>query len=208
MKAGEDILVGAPIAGKGEVITPPHVGMFAGQGICDVAVFARPRVAILNTGTELMESGQRLLPGKIYNSNGYTLSGYLADAGVLPYNAGTVEDDAELIASRIDQLLNDYDMVVTTGGASVGDYDWAVRSAQLLGAEVLFWKCAMKPGGSMMAAVKGGKLILGLSGNPGAAVMGLLKVGMPFVRKLTGRSKTLPEEFDALMAEPYKRKVP
>jgi molybdopterin molybdotransferase len=97
-------------------------------------------------------------------------SGDLRDLGARALNAGVVEDDPDAIAERIGRALEASDMVITTGGASVGDYDWAVTSAERLGAEVLFWKTKLKPGGSIMAAVKDGKLILGLSGNPGAAV--------------------------------------
>ncbi len=206
--SGEDILPGTPMARRGDVISSPHVGLFAGQGMSTLAVYSRPRVAILNSGTELLEVGQPIEPAKIYNSNVYTLSGYLHGAGAVPVNAGTVEDDPGKIASRLERLFQQNDMVITTGGASVGDYDWAVRSAQMLGAKVLFWKCAMKPGGSLMAALKDGKLLLGLSGNPGAAVVGLIKIGMPFIKKLCGRSELLPEEFFAVMAEPYKKKSP
>jgi molybdopterin molybdotransferase len=88
-----------------------------------------------------------------------------------------VPDDLDAISARIAALMAEYDMVVTTGGASVGDYDWAGRAAEKIGAEVLFRELPMKPGGSMLAAVKDGKVLLSLSGNPGAAVDGLLKIG-------------------------------
>jgi molybdopterin molybdotransferase len=143
--AGDDVKAGAIIAGKGTLLSAPHLGILAGQGIADVAVYKKPVIYILNTGSELTEVGTPLKPAMIYNSNVYTLSGYLRDMGAEPYNAGIVEDDPDAIASRINAALEASDMVITTGGASVGDYDWAVTSASLLGAEILFWKVSMKP---------------------------------------------------------------
>ena len=186
VRAGDDILAGTVIFTKGTCITAPMLGVLASQGYDKIPVYKKPVIMILNTGTELVEVGQPLPEAAIYNSNVYTLSGYLRDQGAEAKNAGVVEDDPDVIARRIGQALDASDMVITTGGASVGDYDWAVTSAETLGAEVLFWKTKMKPGGSLMAAVKDGKLILGLSGNPGAAVLGLIRIALPYIRKLCG----------------------
>jgi molybdopterin molybdotransferase len=208
VRAGDDIRAGAPIAEKGAVITAPLVGLLASQGIDRVTVFEKPVISILNTGTELAEVGQPLGPAMIYNSNVYTLSGYLRAMGALPANAGVVPDEPGDIADRIAAALRSSDMVITTGGASVGDYDWAVTSATMLGADVLFWKLNMKPGGSIMAAVKDGKVILGLSGNPGAAILGLLRVALPYVRKLCGRTDLFPPAIVALLKEPLIKASP
>jgi molybdopterin molybdotransferase len=206
--AGDDIKAGASIAERGMVITASHQGILAGQGISEVTVYRKPVIKILNTGSELMEVGTPLRPAMIYNSNVYTLSGYLKDMGTVPLNAGIVEDDPEVIAAGISAALSTSDMVITTGGASVGDYDWAVTSASMLGAEILFWKVDMKPGGSMMAAVKDGKLILGLSGNPGAAVLGLFRIARPYIRKLCGRTDLIPSAIDVYLKEPLKKASP
>ncbi len=206
--AGDDIKAGTRIAEKGTTITAPLLGIIASQGISEVTVFKRPVIAILNTGSELAEIGTVLGPAMIYNSNVYTLSGYLRDMGALPINAGIVKDDPDSIAEKIGCALEVADMVITTGGASVGDYDWAVTSAEKLGAEVLFWKINMKPGGSMMAAVKDSKLILGLSGNPGAAVLGLLRIALPYIRKLCGRADLLPPVINVILKAPLKKSNP
>ncbi|SHH78095.1 molybdopterin molybdotransferase [Sporobacter termitidis DSM 10068] len=208
VRAGDDIRAGTHIAEKGAMITAPLVGILASQGIEHVAVYKKPVISILNTGTELTEVGQPLSPAMIYNSNVYTLSGYLRDMGAAPKNAGVVPDLPDAIADRISAALRESDMVVTTGGASVGDYDWAVTSAERLGAEVLFWKINMKPGGSIMAAVKDGKVILGLSGNPGAAVLGLLRIALPYVRKLCGRTDVMPPVIDVFLKEPLTKPSP
>ena len=208
VRAGDDIRAGALIAGKGAVVTAPLAGILASQGIDRVQVFTRPVVSVLNTGTELLELGAPLRPAMIYNSNVYTLSGYLMEAGAQALNAGVVPDEPDEIADRLGAALRASDMVVTTGGASVGDYDWAVVSAQRLGAEILFWKIDMKPGGAMMAAVLDGKLILSLSGNPGAAVLGLLRIALPFIRKLCGRSDLDMPAVDVLLKGPLTKPSP
>lgn len=206
--AGDDIKAGARIAEKGTVITASYLGIMAGQGISEVTVYKKPAIKILNTGSELLEVGTPLRPAMIYNSNVYTLSGYLRDMGTEPLNAGVVVDDPDIIAARLSDALRTSDMVITTGGASVGDYDWAVTSASMLGADILFWKINMKPGGSIMAAVKDGKLILGLSGNPGAAVLGLLRIAHPYIRKLCGRTDLYPSAIDVHLKEPLKKPSP
>lgn len=201
--AGEDIKKGELIAGAGYAINPPLAGLLACQGICEVQVYKRPAATIINTGTELVEAGNPLPPGKIYNSNVYTLMGYLRSAGMQAYNGGTVEDDPDLIAAAIAGALEKSDVVITTGGSSVGDYDWSLKAFGLTGARVLFWKVAMKPGGAMLAAVRDGKLILGLSGSPGAAVLGLFRVAYPFLRKMCGRTDILPETLELRLDKPF-----
>ena len=208
VRTGDDIPAGTLIAARGAVVSAALAGLMAGQGIAEAMVYRRPVVSILNTGTELLEVGQPIRPAMIYNSNVYTLSGYLLEAGAAPVNAGVVADDPDEIAGRISAALQTSDMVITTGGASVGDYDWAVTSNKKLGADVLFWKIDMKPGGAMTAAVVNNKLVLGLSGNPGAAVLGLLRIALPFVKKLCGRTDILPEVVDVLLREPLRKPSP
>lgn len=206
--AGDDVKAGMRLARKGMLITAPLLGILASQGIDKLYVYKKPVIRILNTGTELAEVGKPLGPAMIYNSNVYTLSGYLRDAGAEPYNDGVVEDDPDRIAHRLKKALEASDMVITTGGASVGDYDYAVQSAEKLGAEVLFWKVDMKPGGSLVVSVLDGKLILSLSGNPGAAVLGLLRIAMPYVRKLCGRADLQPDVIDVFLKEPLSKESP
>ena len=206
--AGEDVKAGQLLAEKGSLLSPAIAGAMAGQGLAEVKVFRRPRAMVLCTGSELLEPGQAPEPAKIYNSNAYTISAYLGAMGVDCVSGGSMPDEPERIAQRISGALSEYDLVVTTGGASVGDYDYAVRSAELTGANVLFWKLAMKPGGSVVAAEKDGKLILSLSGNPGAAVITLLRVASAYVKRLCGRKDTGLEAMELVMKEPFKKKSP
>lgn len=192
--AGEDVRIGDRIAEAGTVVTPPVAGLLAGLGICNVPVFRKPVVAIVNTGDELLYAHEPLRPGKIRNSSCYTLRAYLEERGAVVIDGGTAKDRTEDIAAHIEEAIKTADMVVTTGGVSVGDYDLVLSAAKHLGAEILYWKTLMKPGGSGLAAVYRGKLILGLSGNPAAAVVSLLIQGMPFVRRLAGCREVLPEK--------------
>ncbi len=208
IRAGEDVQQGELLARKGDVVTPALAGVLAGQGLAQVSVFQRPRAFVMCTGSELVSPGQPLPPGKIYNSNIYTISAYLDQMGIDCTDGGSAPDDAQLIAQRISSAMDDHDIVVTTGGASVGDYDFALRSSQLMGANVLFWKLDMKPGGSVVVSEKDGKLIINLSGNPGAAALTLLRVISVYVRRLCGRRDVLPESMTLVMLESFGKKSP
>ena len=206
--AGEDIKQGETILTAGTRVSAAALGLLAGQGITEAVVYKKPRITVISTGSELAEAGQSLKPAQIYNSNVYTISAYLRAMDAQPVNGGIVPDDPDTIAQRIGKALEDSDMVITTGGASVGDYDWAYRVSQMMGTDILFWKADFKPGGAMCAAVLGGKLILCLSGNPGAAVIGLLRVGMPYIRKLCGHNEVMPERVSVILKDSFGKPSP
>ncbi|MDR0874978.1 MAG: molybdopterin molybdotransferase MoeA [Clostridiales Family XIII bacterium] len=208
VRAGEDIPVGTELAPKGTVILPALMGLLASQGLRTVPVYRKPVVAVLNTGTELAELGVPLPPGMIYNSSMYTQQGFLESLGADFHDAGVVTDDEDEIAARISAVLRAADMVITTGGASVGDYDCALRAAERAGGEILFWKVRMKPGGSLLAYRLDGKLVLSLSGNPGAAALGLLRLGLPYIRKLCGRTDVLHETCRVHLHTAMKKETP
>jgi molybdopterin molybdotransferase len=207
VRAGEDIPAGTELAPKGTVILPALMGLLASQGLRTVLVYRKPVIAVLNTGTELAELGVPLPPGMIYNSSMYTLQGFLEAMGAAFHDAGVVTDDEDEIAVRITAALKDADMVITTGGASVGDYDCALRAAERAGGEILFWKVRMRPGGSLLAYRLGSKLVLSLSGNPGAAALGLLRLGLPYIRELCGRSDVLHETCLVRLSKPMKKET-
>ncbi len=206
--AGEDVREGEQLVQAGAIVEPAVAALAAGQGVAELIVYRRPKIALIATGSELLRPGESLEPAKIYDTNTPLLAGYLTNLGAQVCDCGIVADEPDRIAQTIESALASCDLVITTGGASVGDYDWSVRTAEMLGAEVLFWKTNMKPGGSIMAAVKDGKVILGLSGNPGAAVIGLQRIAMPFLKKLCGRTDVLPERFEAYLEKDYGKKSP
>ena len=208
VRAGEDIPAGTVILAKGDPIGPAVMGLLAAQGMKSVKVYRRPVVSVVNTGNELVEPGRPLPPGMIYNSNIFTLQGYLANMGAVFKDGGLVGDDERVIAARVRAELAMADMVITTGGASVGDYDFAVAAAEKAGADILFWKIRIRPGGSLLAYTLGGKLVLALSGNPGAAVLGLLLLGLPCIKKRRGLTDIMPEECFVKLASDIKKSSP
>lgn len=194
--AGEDYEKGSLLAAKGEVLTPPLMGLLASQGYGMLPVCQKPTVSLISTGSELKEPGTECFEYGIYNSSKFVLGGYLQKMGLDVGYAGIVADDLDSICAMTLRELERADVVITTGGASVGDYDYAVSSAQSIGAKILFWKVNMKPGGAILAAVKNNKLLLSLSGNPAAAIMGLLLIAQPYLKKLCGYKNAFPEEIE------------
>ena len=205
---GEEIQKNNIILEEGTLITSAVMGMMASQGINICKVYKKPSVAVITTGSELTDVGQQLSYGKIYNSNLYTVSGYVRSLGLECMEVGNVEDNLDNIADKISEALKTADIVITTGGASVGDYDYAISSLEKIGAEILFWKVQMKPGMATLAAQKDGKLILGLSGNPGSAIIGMMRVVQPYLLKCCGRRDYMPEEINVILKNDVKKKSP
>ncbi len=208
VRAGEDIGPGEQIARRGTVVSPAIMGLLASQGIDQIEVFTKPVIAVLTGGSELVRAGQRLEPAQIYNSNIETLRGYIQLFGACLIDGGGMPDQPEAMAGCIREAAGQADLVITTGGASVGDCDYMIQALQRVGADILFWKCQMKPGGSILAATLDGKLILGLSGNPGAALLGLLRIALPAIRKLCGRQDTNLEVIQVRLKQPLSKKSP
>ena len=205
---GDDIKIGRKIAAEGEVITPPVAGMFSALGLTKIPVYKKPYITIISTGSELLDPSEELKPGKIRNSSYHLIRGYLEEAGAVVSDADIISDNGDDIAEKIMEALKVSDMVVTTGGVSVGDYDLMLEATEKIGARRLFWKVRFRPGGTMLAAEKDGKLILGLSGNPASASLALHIIGMPFVKKLTGREGRAPERIKVELLDPIKKDSP
>ena len=185
---GDELRQGAPLFCRGEKLTPAHLGVLAAQGIEEVCVYRKPRAAILSTGSELIQSGEVLRPGKIYSSNTQLLSAYLAREGVETTQAWYLPDDEGAITDALRKLSQGNDLVITTGGASVGEKDYAGSALRKSGAEMLFEHAIMKPGSCCYGARREGALIVSLSGNPGAALTAYFRIVLPAVRKLCGRT--------------------
>ena len=189
---GEDVRPGDVLINKGELISCAHIGLLASIDCLKIMVNCRPQVALINTGDEITEPGTPMAHGKIRNSSRYTIAAILRENGAEVDDGYIVEDECQPLAELLASKLETCDMVVTTGGVSVGDYDMVRRAVSLLGGEELFWKVAFRPGGTILAAMSGGKIILGLSGNPASAVLGLSLIGLPFLRLLSGQSHVYP----------------
>ncbi|NLW42991.1 MAG: molybdopterin molybdotransferase MoeA, partial [Tissierellia bacterium] len=208
IKAGEDTKKGSILVEQGDVLTPGVLGQISSQGIEFVNVYKKPLIGIGVTGSELLNSKEELTPGKIFETNSITFKGIFQNLGFEVKIYDIIPDEEEKIKKFIDESINEVDILVTTGGASVGDYDYAVSTLQDLGGEVLFWKTAMKPGGSIVASRYKNKTILGLSGNPGAAILGMYRVCLPYLKKLLGRRELFSKTIDVILKEDVNKKSP
>lgn len=201
--AGEDVPAGEKILSKGVNITPAAVGLLASLGRERVKVYKRPRVTVFSTGSELLELGRELAPGKIYNSNLYSLSAQVREAGGEAVRGRAVFDDKDAIAEAMRRTLEESDMIVTSGGVSVGDKDYVKEAMVLSGAQMLFWRVRMKPGSPAACAQKNGKLIMGLSGNPSAAMITFTLLVRPVLQAMGGRTGGALPEVTAFMEAPF-----
>lgn len=208
VQIGEDVQRGVRLLQRGKCLEPSDIALLAGQGICQVKVYRKPSAALISTGSELLNPKEPPEYGKIYDTNPYLLGGYLRKYGMTPVHTGITADDPGTLSKVIEEALLQNDMVITTGGVSAGDYDYLPDVIQRIGGELLFHRLRLKPGGAMLAARKDGKLILGLSGNPGAAAAGLLCVGLPCIKKLCGASKTEFRKAQARLTERFGKACP
>ncbi|MGI6007837.1 MAG: gephyrin-like molybdotransferase Glp [Ruminococcus sp.] len=208
VSAGEDVAAGELVVEKGRQLSPALVGLLAGLGYEEVSVYRRLRAALLSTGDELIPIGEELKPGKIRNSSIYTLAAYLQQWNVQTTVLGIEKDRAFSIAEKIRQGIASCDVMITTGGVSVGDYDMVMEALKILGARVLFWKVKMKPGMAFVGAVYQGKPILALSGNPSAAAVSLFMLGKPLLQKMSGIKNYNTEEIQVRMLEDFPKKSP
>lgn len=204
---GEDVTTGDLLAAEGTVIDPALLGVLAAQHIAEPQVYRTPTVAVITTGSELADIRETLHGGKIVNTNIYTFRAEAERCGCRCVT-GTVSDDPDAIAAAIRAALETADMVITTGGVSVGDYDYTPDAMERAGAEILVRTLRLKPGGASAYAVKDGKLICGLSGNPASALTNYYAVVLPALRKLCGFAKPRLTELTVTLAEDFGKKSP
>jgi molybdopterin molybdotransferase len=169
--AGEDFKKGTVLLKKGTKAGFVETAVLAGMGIDRVKVYRRPRIALLTTGDEVMEPGEALLPGKIYNCNQTMLLARLMDFGITPFFTAQVEDDPSVMAETLRSCAQKADLIITTGGVSVGKKDIMHEALRLVGAERIFWRVQVKPGMPTLFSVYQDVPVISLSGNPfGVAV--------------------------------------
>lgn len=199
---GEEIKEGETLIPVGTVINSGVMGMLAVMGKANPAVFKKPCVALIATGSEIISVAAPLLPGKIRNSNSYMLSAQVCDAGGQITFLGTAPDDVREIIQVINEAPES-DVYITTGGASVGDYDLIGEVFNRLGITILFERVSIKPGMPVLAGIKDGKLYIGLSGNPAAASISFEQVVRPVIAKMSGRSNWWRPVVRAVLAAPF-----
>ena len=208
VRIGEDIKKGSALAAQGTTIDPGLAGALAAQGIVRPVVYRIPRVAVLSTGSELVEADVTPEAGKIRNSSRYMLEALLKQLNCEPVYLGIAGDSVEDISALLNKGLAECDAVITTGGVSVGNYDLTPAAMEASGAHILFRGVDMKPGMACAYGVKDGKLICGLSGNPASALTNFYAVALPVLKKLTGQRVYLPQEIQVTLFHGFAKKSP
>lgn len=202
---GEDINKGELLVRKGELLTYVHLGMLSSMGISKVKVKAKPRIALIVTGDEVGIPGQTLKEGKIYDSNLHLIYSRLNEFGLKAIISEIIGDNAEKIGERICEIIDDVDLVITTGGVSVGEKDILHDVIKLIGAERIFWKANFRPGTPVMYSLFKNKPILSLSGNPFAALVNFELLARPLLAKLSGNENLKTEKVIGIMEDEFNK---
>ncbi len=203
-RAGEDVTVGDVLFERGAHLGAAEIGLLAAVGVQRVRVARRPRVAILATGSELVAAGRPLEPGQIRNSNSFTAYGQVLAAGADPLLLGIARDDLDETRRLLAAALEN-DVVITSGGVSVGDYDFVKQVQDELGVERRFWGVATKPGKPLAFGTRGDTLVFGVPGNPVAAMVSFEMYVRPAILARQGRPDVYRPWFHAVSAEPVRR---
>jgi molybdopterin molybdotransferase len=202
---GGDVRAGETVLEPGAVLGPAQVGALAAAGVAEVRCTKRPRVGILVTGSELRQPGEELGPGQIYESNGLLLATALQLAGAVPAQLGVVPDTEEEHRRTMERALLGFDMLVTTGGASVGPHDLVRRVQAELRVEEVFWGVAVKPGKPVAFGVRRDHLVFNLPGNPVSVLATFALLVKPAVNALLGLPEPLPRFRPGRLAAPARR---
>ena len=203
---GESYSEGEVLIEKGALIGFAEIGVMAGLNTAVVPVMFKPRVATLSTGSEILEIGQtQENASQIRSSNHHTIAAIANMAGAEVVQMGVVKDDRDSITAAFENALASADIVVSTGGVSVGDYDFVKDVIPALGAEVIFKGVKIKPGQHILVAQKGEKFILGLPGFAYSSTVTFLLYAVPLIKKFLGTEKVF-EVVEATLAEPFNKR--
>ena len=203
-KAGEDICEGDLIIPSGMLIRPAEVGLMASTNRSHVSVYGRPRVAVLSTGDEIVDVDEPLEDGKIVDSNGYALSALVADAGGIPLRLGICPDTQE----ALERVLRDglvADAIITSGGVSVGEYDYVKAALEAVGTSMAFWKVSMTPGRPLAFGAIDDTIIFGLPGNPVASMVTFELFMRPALLKMQGYNRIYRPTIKARLLDDIKK---
>jgi molybdopterin molybdotransferase len=201
---GEDVRVGDIVLTAGEVVNAASIGLMAALGVSEVPVYRRPRVAIVSTGDELVGITDTPGPGKIRNSNSYSLAAQVEAAGGIPHMLGIARDneaDTRALLSRAPE----FDMMITTGGVSMGDFDVVKDVLEQIG-EMDFWKVAMRPGAPQTYGTIGGTPFFGLPGNPTSTMVGFELFVRPAIRRMRGFAELYRPRTTATLTQDVRKK--
>ena len=199
-KAGEDVVKDSLVIPHGSIIHPAGVGMLASLKRSFISVYQRPTVAVVSTGDELIDVDGDFSPGKIVSSNTYSLASLVRDAGAKPLIMGIAKDRPEELRAMFKAALN-ADMIISSGGVSVGDYDLVKDILQELGAEMKFWKVSMRPGQPLAFGVIEDTPTFGLPGNPVSCMISFEQFVRPSILKASGHKRLFRTLVDARLQE-------
>lgn len=191
-RAAEDVRAGQIILTAGTEVGPPQIALAASQGYGALPVYRRPRLAVLSTGSELVQPGEReLAPGEIYDSNSFAMVAQAREAGAVAWKVSSASDDPETLRAAISEALREADMLVTSGGVSMGEKDLVKETMAELGIEQVFWGVKLKPGKPILFGTGGGELgdvrVFGIPGNPVSAMVCFDLFVRPALMKMMGR---------------------
>ena len=203
IRKGEDVVKGTVLAEKGTMIDSGLMGTLAGQNIPEPLVYKQICAGIIATGSELVPVGQEPGPGMIIDTNEYTLTGAMEHMGFRVRRYGIADDTEEAIADILKKAMQECDVILITGGASVGDFDVTPKAMEKAGIRLLFQGVDMKPGKACEYGVCGEKLVCGLSGHPSSSLTNLLLVGLAGLRKMSGIKDYMPKEIDLVLANDF-----
>ncbi|TLU95012.1 molybdopterin molybdotransferase MoeA [Dyadobacter sediminis] len=185
---GKQISQGAVALTKGTYLTPGSIGFLLGMNVQVVEVYSKPKTGLLVTGDELLKPGEPLVHGKVYESNSAMLIAALQQEGISDIEIKYAKDDFQSTVDALEALSQTNDLVLTTGGVSVGDYDFVEKALQEIGAETIFYKVRQKPGKPLLFAKRQEKLFFALPGNPASSLVCYYEYVLPAIRKMTGRT--------------------
>ena len=203
---GEDVEAGAIVVEAGTVLRPQEIGLVTSLGAWQLMVRRKPRVALMSTGDEVAEPGTPRRPGQIYDANRFTLRGSIEQCGGEVVDLGIVPDERDTLRVRLREAADGADIVITSGGVSVGVYDLVKEVLEEVGA-IDFWQVAMQPGRPLAVGSIGAAAFFGLPGNPVASLLSFMLFVRPVIYKLAGRRTLYPETWQARALEPMPKKV-
>ena len=203
---GEDVQKGEIVIVAGSVLRPVEINMLAAFGLKEVAVFRRPKVAILSTGDELVEPGEPVGPGQIINSNAYSLAAAVQELGGVPLLLGIARDARESLREKLVEGLR-ADVLITSAGVSMGDRDLVCAMLEEVGVQSLFWKVDIKPGRPTAFGLKDGKPVFSLPGNPVSTMVTFEEFVRPALLKMMGHQRVIKPFVKAVLKETITKKM-
>lgn len=201
---GSEISKGEKAVEKGTALKPAVIGFLASMGISKVKVYPNPKVAIVVTGNELVSPGGNLEYGQIFESNSFTLTAALKQMGIQDVTVVQVKDDLDQLHTVLSQIIEAHDLVLISGGVSVGDYDFTLKALELSEVKTIFHKVKQKPGKPLLFAVKSDTVIFGLPGNPASVLTCFYEYVLPAISKMTLRKLALQSQ-KAILQNDYSK---